>query len=66
VEFRVPRHPRRQRHVQVDVQDVTGTNRVHDEFHDAGDDLSVPIQAFGNKITFRIYLDEKLVKQQTF
>ena len=27
--------------------------------------IRAPITAFGNKITFRIYLDKKLVRQQT-
>lgn len=65
IKFRVPRHPRRQRRVQFEVQDVTGTNLVYDENHAAGDEISAPIQAFGNKITFRIFLDGKLIKAQT-
>lgn len=65
VGFHVPRHPRRSRRVQFEVQDVTGTNLVYDETHGPGDDISAPVQAFGNKIIFRIFIDSKLVKQQT-
>ncbi|MGI4791851.1 MAG: PASTA domain-containing protein [Janthinobacterium lividum] len=66
IAFTVPRHPRRTRHVQIEVQDTTGTNLVYDENHEPGEDVSEPEQGFGNKITFRIFLDSKLVKQQTF
>ena len=65
VAFTVPRHPRRTRHVQIEVQDTTGTNLVYDENHEPGEEVSEPAQGFGNKITFRIFLDGKLVKQQT-
>ncbi len=65
VAFPIPRHPRRSRHVQIEVQDTTGTNLVYDENHEPGEDVSEPAQGFGNKITFRIFLDGKLVKQQT-
>ena len=66
ISISVPRHPRRTRHVQIEVQDTTGTNLVYDENHDPGEDIKVPIQAFGNKGTFRIFLDSKLVEQRTF
>lgn len=65
IEFTVPRRPRRTRHVQIEVQDTTGTNLVYDENHEPGEDVSEPVQGFGNKITFRVFLDGKLVKQQT-
>ena len=65
ISFRVPRHPRHRRRVQFEVQDVTGTNLVYDETHAAGDQISEPLQAFGNKIIFRIFIDGKLAKQQT-
>lgn len=66
IAFTVPHHPRRTRHVQIEVQDTTGTNLVYDENHEPGENVSEPAQGFGNKITFRIFLDSKLVKQQTF
>jgi beta-lactam-binding protein with PASTA domain len=65
ITFTVPRHPRRSRHVQIEVQDTTGTNLVYDETQKPGDDVSAPLQAFGNKVIFRIFLDSKLVKQET-
>ncbi len=66
IEFRVPRRPRRTRHVQIEIQDTTGTNLVYDENHEAGETVSAPVQGIGHKVTFRIFLDNKLVKQQTF
>ena len=66
IEFRVPRRPRHTRHVQIEIQDTTGTNLVYDENHDPGEDVSAPVQGIGHKVTFRIFLDNKLVKQQTF
>ncbi len=65
INFRVPRHPRGSRHVQIEVQDVTGTNLVYDETYQAGDTINAPVQGFGNKITLRIFIDGSLVKQQT-
>ena len=65
VEFRVPRHAHHTQNVQIDVQDVTGTNLVYDENHDPGEQISVPLQAFGNRVKFSILLNGKLVKQQT-
>ncbi len=65
VGFSVPRHPRHSRRVQIEVQDITGTNLVYDETHQPGDDIREPIQAFGNKVIFRIFIDGKLAKQQT-
>ena len=65
VEFRVPRHPRRAQNVQIDLQDVTGTNLVYDENPAPGELISVPLQGFGNKVTFRILINGKIVKQQT-
>lgn len=66
IDFRVPRRPRRTRHVQIEIQDVTGTNLVYEEDQQPGDQISAPVQGIGNKITFRIFLDTKLVRQQTF
>jgi len=65
IEFRVPRHSHHTQNVQIDVLDVTGTNLVYDENHDPGEQISVPIQAFGNRVKFSILLNGKLVKQQT-
>ena len=65
IDVPIPRHPRRKRHVQIEIQDVTGQNLVYDEYQDPGEKASVPLQGFGNKITFRIFLDSKLVRQET-
>jgi len=66
VEFRVPRHARHApQNVQIDLQDVTGTNLVYDENPAPGELISVPLQGFGNKVTFRILINGKIVKQQT-
>lgn len=66
INFRVPRRPRRTRHVQIEIQDVTGTNLVYEEDHQPGEQISAPVQGIGNKITFRIFLDNKLERQHTF
>lgn len=66
IRFPVPRHPRRTRHVQIMIQDTTGTNLVYDENQEPGEEVSAPVQGIGHKVTFRIFLDNKLVKQQTF
>jgi len=66
IDFRVPRRPRRTRHVLIEIQDVTGTNLVYEEDQQPGEQISAPVQGIGNKITFRIFLDNKLVRQQTF
>ena len=65
VDFRVPRRPRHTQNVQIDLQDVTGTNLVYDENQEPGEKISVPLQGFGNRVKFSILLDGKLVKQQT-
>ena len=70
IEFKVPRRPRRTRHIQIEIQDTTGTNLVYDEYHEPGEDVSAPVQGIGHKVTFRIFMDGSngmsLVKQQTF
>ncbi len=65
VEFRVPRRPRHTQNVQIDLQDVTGTNLVYDENQEPGEKISVPLQGFGNRVKFSILINGKLVKQQT-
>ncbi|MDQ2798093.1 MAG: hypothetical protein M3Y13_00435, partial [Armatimonadota bacterium] len=65
IQFRVPRHPAGPHQVQFWVQDATGTNLVYDQTHDAGERLDRHVQGFGNKITLRIFLDGKLMKQKT-
>ena len=70
IEFKVPRRPRRTRHIQIEIQDTTGTNLVYDEYHEPGEAVSAPVQGIGHKVTFRIFMDGSngmsLVKQQTF
>jgi hypothetical protein len=65
IAFRLPRHPRGERHVQFEVQDATGTTLVYDERHPAGDEINAPVQGFGNKVVLRIFVDGKLMKQKT-
>jgi hypothetical protein len=38
---------------------------VYDENHGPGERISVPLQAFGNKVIFRVFIDGKLMQQQT-
>jgi hypothetical protein len=65
IQFRVPRHPDHDRHVQFEIQDALGLSWPFDELRPPGAEVDSPIQAFGNRVTFRIFLDGKLVKQQT-
>lgn len=65
IQFRIPRHPAGPHQVQFWVQDATGTNLVYEQTHDAGERLDRHVQGFGNKITLRIFLDGKLMKQKT-
>ena len=65
IAFRVPRRPRGERHVQIELQDATGTFLVYDEHPTSGTEVNPPVTAFGNKITFRIFVDGKLVRQKT-
>jgi len=65
IKFRVPRHPRRDRHVQFEVQDALGLNTPFDEWRPAGSEVDSPVHAFGNRVTFRIFLDGRLMRQQT-
>ncbi len=70
IEFKVPRRPRRTRHIQIEIQDTTGTNLVYDEYHEPGEAVNAPVQGIGHKVTFRVFMDGPngmaLVKQQTF
>jgi hypothetical protein len=64
IKFAVPQSGG-QHNVQIEVQDTTGTNVVYDEDRDAGQVVDENFTAFGNKVVFRIFLDGKLIKQET-
>ena len=64
IKFQVPQSGG-SHNVQIEVQDTTGTNVVYDEDRFAGDTVDETFTAFGNRVVFRIFLDGKLVKQQT-
>jgi eukaryotic-like serine/threonine-protein kinase len=63
IRFRVPHHG--PHNVQIEVQDTTGTNIVYDQDRDPGDIVDDNVEGFGNKIIFRIFIDGKLVRQDT-
>ena len=65
IRFKVPRRLSGTHHVQLEVQDATGTTLVYDETREAGDSISTHITAFGNKVIFRVFMDSKLIKQET-
>jgi len=50
---------------QIEVQDTTGTNIVYDQDRDPGDIVDDNVIGFGNKIIFRIFIDGKLIRQDT-
>ncbi len=62
--FKAPKTPG-SHNVQIEVQDATGTNVVYDENRQPGQTVDEEISAFGNKVIMRIYIDGKLVKQDT-
>ncbi len=65
IQFIVPHHPDRDRHVQFEIQDALGLSWPFDEWRSPGTEVDSPVQAFGNRVTFRIFLDGKMAKQQT-
>lgn len=64
IRFRVPSEGS-DHNVQIEVQDATGTNVVYDETRSPGRVVDQQINGFGNKVIIRIYLDGKLIKQET-
>ena len=50
---------------QIEVQDTTGTNIVYDQDRSGGDTDDDNVIGFGNKIIFRIFIDGKLIRQDT-
>jgi len=65
IAFRLPRHPRGDHNVRVEVIDGTGTSVVYDEMHRSGERVHVsPVYGIGPKVTVRIYVDDALMKQQ--
>jgi serine/threonine-protein kinase len=50
---------------QIEVQDTTGTNVVYDQDRNGGDVVDESVIGFGNKIIFRIFVDGKLIRQDT-
>lgn len=65
IAFRLPRHPRGDHNVRVEVIDGTGTSVVYDEMHHSGGRVRInPVYGIGPKVTVRIYVDDALMKQQ--
>jgi beta-lactam-binding protein with PASTA domain len=65
ISFRVPEHPRGDRHVQFEVQDALGLSKPYDEWRSPGSQVDSPIQVFGSHVIIRIFLDNVLVKRET-
>jgi hypothetical protein len=63
IHFHVPND--RPHNCQIEVQDTTGTNIVYDQDRNAGDTVDDNVIGFGNKIIFRIFIDGKLIRQDT-
>jgi len=63
IRFRVP--PNGPHNCQIEVQDTTGTNIVYDQDRQGGDIVDDNVIGFGNKIIFRIFVDGKLIRQDT-
>ncbi len=62
VKFVVPKG-REDQIVQIVVVDDYGDNIVYSDVGHPGDTVEQTIQGFGDKITIRIYIDDKLVKE---
>lgn len=63
VKFAVPKGPQDQR-VQVVVQDDYGENIVYSEIAHPGEPIEQRVEGVGNKITIRIYINDKLVREE--
>ncbi len=63
IRFRVPSNG--PHNCQIEVQDTTGTNIVYDQDRDSDDIVDDSVIGFGNKIIFRIFIDGKLIRQDT-
>jgi hypothetical protein len=63
IRFRVPDDG--PHNCQIEVQDTTGTNIVYDQDRQSGDIVDENVVGFGNKIILRIFLDGKLIRQDT-
>ncbi len=50
--------------LRVDITDARGTRTVHEATHQPNDEVPVLALGYGKKVTFRIYYDGELVKQQ--
>lgn len=62
VKFPVPEGPENQK-IQIAVVDDYGENIAYSDILHPGDKVSQTVQGVGNKVTIRIYIDEKLVRE---
>jgi serine/threonine protein kinase len=63
IQFKVP--PDGPHNCQIEVQDTTGTNIVYDQDRNSSDIVDDNVIGFGNKVIFRIFIDGKLIRQDT-
>ena len=63
VKFTVPKGPENQR-VQIGVVDDYGENIAYSDILHPGDKVEQTVQGVGNKVTLRIYIDGKLVREE--
>ena len=62
VKFKVPQGPQDQK-VDIIVQDEYGETTVYSDIMHPGDPVEQTVQGVGDKITIRIYIDDKLLKE---
>ena len=63
VKFNVPKGKEDQE-VQIVVQDDNGENITYSDIAHPGDRIEKSVEGTGNKVTIRIYIDDKLVKEE--
>ncbi len=62
VRFKIPPGPEDQK-VEIVVQDDFGETTAYSDIMHPGDSVDQKVQGVGNKVTIRIYIDDKLVKE---
>lgn len=64
IQFTIPPGPKDQQ-VEIKVVDGNGDNTAYTDIKHPGDQVKQTIEGVGSKVIIRIYLDDKLVKEET-
>lgn len=63
IKFKVPKGPEDQK-VEIIVQDDYGETTAYSDIMHPGDPVEQKVQGVGNKVTIRIYIEDKLIKEE--